>query len=146
MAQSLTNKVRKLAAIYNIDLIIQTAIDVRNALLDEQAWSNLTDDQKTNWFLDQCKKYNLTTSQHGHQIIVNELRAVGNHNGSKAYFTVFLPREEIIGSDELSDWRLEIGGAYNDYKINGGFWTTAEGLKGKEQQIAEVMRLHALGQ
>lgn len=145
MAQSLTQKIEKLAAQYNIDAIIKTAQQVKLDSEDTNAWNALTTEAKTAWFLDQCAKYNLTTHQRANQIIVDELREVGNHNGSKAYFTVFLPRNESIGKDDLSDWKLEIGGSYIRSE-NGGIWSTHPGLKGKEKQIAEVMRLHNLGQ
>jgi len=140
MAQSLTNKVRKLAAIYNIDLIIQTAIDVRNELLDEQAWDNLTDDEKLKWFFAQCEKYNLNAYMWANSVRLEELRC-----DKKAYFMLWLPKSMDEEANDNTTLHLEIGGSYVD-DINGGIWATAKGLKGKEQQIAEVMRLHALGQ
>jgi hypothetical protein len=145
MAQSLKQKITKLADQFNIDAIIQTAQEVKVEQVDIQAWTALSTEQKTKWFMDQCAKYNLTTYQRANQINVNELEEIGKHGGKKAYFTVFLPRNEIIGSNELSDWKLEIGGAYVTDN-NGGIWSTAKGLKGKEKQIAEVMRLHAKGE
>jgi len=146
MAQSLKSKIRKLSDQFNIDSIVETAVEVRNELLDEQVWNNMTAQQKTDWFYDQCAKYNLTTRQRSNQIIVNELPEIGKHDGTRAYFTVFLPKELHEDGDREIDWKLEIGGAYIDPKKNGGIWYTARGLKGKEQQIAEVMRLHNLGE
>jgi hypothetical protein len=40
---------------------------------------------------------------------------------------------------------LEIGGAYITER-NGGIWSTAPGVEGKELQIAEVVRLHRQGE
>lgn len=145
MAQSLKQKITKLADQFNIDAIIQTAQQVKIDAEDKAQWDAMTTEAKTEWFLAQCALYNLTTHQYSNQIKVNELAEIGKHSGSKAYFTVFLPRNEIIGSDELSDWKLEIGGAYIS-ENNGGIWSTHPGLKGKEKQIAEVMRLHSKGE
>lgn len=145
MAQSLKQKITKLADQFNIDAIIQTAQEVKVEQADIQAWNALSTDEKTDWFMQQCAKYNLTTRQLSNQIKVDQLQEVGKHRGDNAYFTVFLPRNEKIGSDELSAWHLEIGGAYVTQR-NGGIWSTAPGLKGKEKQIAEVIRLHKLGQ
>lgn len=144
MAQSLKYKIRKLSDQFNIDSIVESAIEVRNELIDEQAWNVLTEDQKLQWFYNQCKQYNLTTSQHGHQISVTELPCVGKHSGSKAYFCAFLP-ESLHEDGRREGFHLEIGGAYITDN-NGGIWSTNRGLKGKEKQIAEVMRLHKLGQ
>jgi hypothetical protein len=141
MAQSLKQKLIKLADQFNIDAIIQTAQEVKLEQTDTQAWQALTTDEKTDWFMQQCAKYNLSAKiVDSYRIIVKELPC-----GDNAYFTVFLPRNETIGSDRLSQWKLEIGGSY--FKdVNGGIWSTAPGLKGKERQIAEVMRLHNLGE
>lgn len=146
MAQSMKNKIRKLADQYNIDSIIQTAVEVRNELVDEQSWNIMTSQEKTDWFLDQCKKYNLTTeisyyNDQPHRITVNELPCY-----DKAYFTVFFPRKNSVRGEGDDAWHLEIGGSYTDHKKNGGIWQTHPGLKGKEQQIAEVIRLHNLGE
>lgn len=140
MAQSMKSKIRKLAYQYNIDSIIQTAIDVRNDMLDEQAWNNMTDQEKTDWFLNQCKQHNLTVRFNDNKgkipsrYCVNELPS----NTNKAYFTVFLAHDG-------EPWHLEIGGSLSSNN-NGGIWPTAVGLKGKERQIAEVIRLHNLGE
>lgn len=139
MAQSMKSKIRKLACQYNIDSIIQTAVEVRNELVDEQSWNIMTDQEKTDWFLNQCKQYNLTVrfndnkGQIPSRYCVNELPS-----GNKAYFTVFLAHNG-------EPWHLEIGGSYIDNN-NGGIWFTSPGLKGKEKQIAEVIRLHNLGE
>jgi len=145
MAQSLKSKIRKLSDQFNIDSIVETAVEVRNELIDEQVWNNMTAQQKTDWFYDQCAKYNLTTRQRGNHIIVNELPEIGKHDGTRAYFTVFLPDEDAVRGTGHDAWHLEIGGAYISNN-NGGIWTTSHGLKGKEKQIAEVMRLHNLGE
>lgn len=145
MAQSLTQKINKLAEQFNIDAIIKTAQQVKADNEDTAQWNAMSTEEKTAWFMNQCAKYNLTTYQYSNQIKVNELQEIKNHGGTKAYFTVFLPRNEIIGSDELSPWKLEIGGAYIGTN-NGGIWSTHPGLKGKEKQIAEVIRLHNLGE
>jgi hypothetical protein len=145
MAQTLKSKITKLAQAYSITAIIETAKEVQVEQADIQNWEILSTDQKTDWFLNQCKLYGLTTRQRSNQIFIEELPEIGKHQGSRAYFTVFLPRNEKIGSNELSDWKLEIGGAYIE-SINGGIWSTHPGIKGKERQIAEVMRLHKLGQ
>jgi hypothetical protein len=146
MAQSLTQKIEKLAAQFNIDAIIKTAQQVKVDAEDTRAWDAMSTDEKTAWFMAQCSSYGLTTRQRANQIIIEELREVGDHMGTKAYFTVFLPRNESIGRPEqLSDWKLEIGGSYIRSE-NGGIWSTHPGLKGKEKQIAEVIRLNKLGQ
>jgi hypothetical protein len=145
MAQSLTQKIEKLAAQFNIDAIIKTAQQVKVDAEDTRAWDVLATDEKTAWFLAQCASYGLTTRQRANQIIIEELCEIGKHGGTKAYFTVFLPRNESIGKDDLSPWKLEIGGSYIRSE-NGGIWSTHSGLKGKEKQIAEVIRLHKLGQ
>lgn len=145
MAQSLKSKIRKLSDQYNIDSIVQTATEVRDEIVDEQSWNNLTSQEKLNWFLIQCKKYNLTTKQLSNQISVNELPCVGQHGGKKAYFCVFLPKDLHEDGNRETEVHLEIGGSYIGNN-NGGIWTTSRGLKGKERQIAEVMRLHNLGE
>jgi len=152
MAQSLTTKIEKLAAQFNIDAIIKTAQQVKADTEDTKVWEALTTEQKTAWFMAQCEQYGLTTTQQSNQIKVDQLPEIGKHKETKAYFTVFLPRKlpfKIVNgrcyrSDELSDWKLEIGSSYKRDK-NGGIWSTHPGLKGKEKQIAEVMRLHKLG-
>ncbi len=140
------SKIRKLASQFNIDSIIQTAVEVRNEIQDEQVWNNMTTQEKTDWFYNQCAKYNLTTKiiyqdDIPFRIVVEEFH--GKHYES-AYFTVFLPVEQRFELD-MEPWHLEIGGAYVSQK-NGGIWATARGLKGKEKQISEVMRLHHLGE
>ncbi len=144
MAQSLKSKIRKLSEAYNISAIIQTAEEVMYEIHDQAVWDAMSTDQKTQWFYDQCKKYNLTTKQISNQIKVVELPEIGQHKGTRAYFTVFLPRQEGITNKRMSEWRLEIGGAYITPN-NGGIWMTNPGLKGKERQIAEVMKLNKEG-
>ena len=144
MAQSLTTKIRKLSQQFNIDAIISTATQVKSQIQDEARWNQLTTQQKTEWFLDQCKKHSLTarTIQQGGEdfrIVVEEF---GN-NHDNAYFTVFLPHKARW--EELEPWHLEIGGAYITER-NGGIWSTAPGVEGKELQIAEVVRLHRQGE
>ena len=146
MAQSLKSKISKLSNQYNIDSIIQTATEVRNELIDIKAWDNLSVDEKTEWFLKQCKKYNLTPNFLVHNDIVSRICVEELPCGKNAYFTVFLPRDDQFRRDENDDgWHLEIGGSYIE-ENNGGIWYTHPGLKGKEKQIAEVMRLHNLGE
>jgi hypothetical protein len=145
MVQSLKSKVRKLSQAYSITAIIDTARELQQELADEAVWGALTTEQKTEWFLAQCKKYNLTTKQKHNQISVNELPSIGNHKGTQAYFCVFLPAENAFRGDSSEGWQLEIGGAYIGTN-NGGIWTTNQGLIGKERQIEQVMRLHRQGQ
>ena len=144
MTQTLKSKIRKLSEAYSITAIIETAQEVRTEQADRAVWDAMTTDQKTQWFYDQCRKYNLTTELIHNQIRVNELPELGKHKGTRAYFTVFLPREEGVGHKKISEWRLEIGGSYVT-KNNGGIWETAPGLKGKERQIAEVIKLNRAG-
>jgi hypothetical protein len=143
MAQSLTTKIRKLSQQFNIDAIISTATQVKLQIEDEALWNQFTNEQKTEWFLKQCTNYGLTARfiQQGGEnfrIVVEEF---GN-NHDNAYFTVFLPHKDRY--EQLEPWHLEIGGAYITER-NGGIWSTAPGLKGKEKQIAEVVRLHREG-
>ena len=145
MAQSLTQKINKLAEQFNIDAIIKTAQQIKVDVDDRAQWDAMSTEEKTAWFMAQCAKYNLTTHQISNQIKVDQLPEIAKHGGTKAYFTVFLPRNEKIGSNELSPWHLEIGGAYIGTN-NGGIWSTHKGLKGKENQIAEVIRLHKQGE
>lgn len=146
MAQTLKSKISKLAQAYSITAIVDTAKEVQKELLDVALWDAMSTDEKTAWFFDQCKKYGLTTGQIHNQIYVNELPCSGAHRGHRAYFCVFLPHEtENFRGGDSGAWHLEIGGAYIGSE-NGGIWATAPGLKGKERQIAEVMRLHKLGQ
>lgn len=145
MAQSLTQKIKKLADQYNIDAIIKTAQQIKVDAEDEAQWLAMSTEQKTKWFLDQCARYNLTAEFIGHKdspwrICVKELK-----EGDKAYFTVFLPHEDSYRGTESDAWHLEIGGAYVGSN-NGGIWTTHPGIKGKEKQIAEVIRLHNQGE
>jgi hypothetical protein len=133
MVQSLKSKVKNLSQAYSITAIIETAKEVQKELYDRAIWDAMSTDQKTEWFLGQCKKYNLTPEIDERSIYVKELSP-----GKKAYFVVFLPRDN-------QEWYLEIGGSYID-NINGGIWATSPGLKGKEQQIAQVIRLHNQGE
>lgn len=147
MAQSLKYKVRKLAEQFNISAIISTAQEVQADMADEANWNALTADQKTQWFLTQCAKYGLTVTNHSlakeqhnyiNRITVNEFK-VPNHY-QYPYFTVFLPHHTAwrgVGDDA---WHLEIGSAYASPE-HGEIWNTHPGLRGKEKQIAEVMRL-----
>ena len=144
MAQSLKSKVKKLTEAYSITAIIETAKEVQIEQADSALWDAMSVDQKTEWFYDQCKKYNLTWSQRGNQISVNELPCVGNHSGHRAYFCVFLPDDDAWRGNGQEGWHLEIGGAYIG-RENGGIWATSPGLKGKERQIAEVMKLNKAG-
>lgn len=144
MAQSLSTKIRKLSEQFNIDAIISTATEVKSQIQDEADWNRLSDTEKTAWFISQCDKYNLTVEfiQHKAENFRIVIKEFGN-NRDNAYFTVFLPHKDRY--ERLEPWHLEIGGAYITER-NGGIWTTARGLKGKEKQIAEVMRLHKEGQ
>jgi hypothetical protein len=137
MAQSIKTKIRTMTKVHNIDAIIQMAHEVKEEMLDEQDWDRMSNQEKLQWFYDQCAKYGLTTSQYAHQIAVDQLPCVGNHNGSKAYFCVFLPKDGDV-------FKLEIGSAYANHKV-GSIWYTSPGRLGKEKQIAEVIRLHAEG-
>lgn len=145
MAQSLTSKISKLAQTYSITAIIDTAKQVQQEQADIAVWDAMSTDEKTEWFYNQCKKYSLTTTKFANQISVNELLCSGKHGGTKAYFCVFLPHptDNFRGSDP-SAWHLEIGSAYASPK-HGTIWPTARGLKGKELQIQQVIRLHKEG-
>ena len=150
MAQSLKQKIHKLSDQFNITAIISTAKDVQAELADIAAWNSMTVEGKTQWFIDQCAKYNLTVTdlsicnvEHNYlnRIIVNEFEH--EYSSQHPYFTVFLPHHKVwrgVGDDA---WQLEIGSAYASHK-HGEIWTTARGLKGKEKQISEVMRLRKL--
>lgn len=144
MAQSLKSKVRKLAEQFNIDAIINTAKEVQLDIQDEQAWDQLSNPQKLQWFYDQCSMHGLTTKHFSNQISIIELPAVGKHNGTRAYFCVFLPKDMHEDGMRETEFHLEIGSAYANAKA-GEIWPTAKGLKGKEKQIAEVIRLNKLG-
>lgn len=144
MAQSIKTKIRTMTKVHNIDAIIQMAHEIKEEMLDEQDWNCMSNQQKLQWFYDQCAKYGLTTTQHSNKISVVELPEVGNHNGSKAYFTVFLPKDMHEDGRREHEFHLEIGSAYANHKV-GYIWPTAPGRKGKEKQIAEVIRLHAEG-
>jgi len=139
MAQSLKSKVKKLSEAYSITAIIDTAREVQTEQADQTLWNAMSTDQKTAWFLDQCKKYNLTPDIDENSIYVKELSP-----GKKAYFVVFLPRQDSWRGIETDAWKLEIGGSYID-NVNGGIWATSTGLKGKERQIAEVIKLNKAG-
>jgi hypothetical protein len=138
MAQTLTSKITKLAEIYSITAIIDTAKQVQKEQADIAVWDAMSTDEKTEWFLNQCSKYNLTTEEIGHQIKVIELPEIGKHGGTRAYFTAFMPREQD------PEFHIEIGSAYASSK-HGTIWPTARGLKGKEFQIQQVIRLHKEG-
>lgn len=138
MAQSLTSKISKLAQTYSITAIIDTAKQVQQEQADIALWDAMSTDEKTEWFYNQCSKYGFTTKQVGHQIKVIELPEIGKHGGTRAYFTAFMPREQD------TEWHMEIGSAYASSK-HGIIWPTASGLKGKEEQIKQVVRLHKEG-
>ena len=155
MAQSIKTKIRTLTKVHNIDAIIQMAQEVKEEMLDEQDWDRMSNQEKLQWFYDQCALYGLTTSQYANQISVVdsqyanqisvvELPCVGNHDGSKAYFTVFLPKDMHEDGHREQVFHLEIGSAYANHKV-GSIWYTSPGRLGKEKQIAEVIRLHAEG-
>ena len=137
MAQSLKHKVRKLAEQFNISAIISTAQEVQVDMADEAAWNALTNQQRLDWFNAQCTKYNLTTRQFSNQISINEFKHEKSYQ--HPYFCVFLPRD-LHEEGRREDFHLEIGSAYASPK-HGDIWYTHPGLKGKEKQIAEVMRL-----
>jgi len=137
MAQTLTSKITKLAEIYSINAIIDTAKQVQIEQADIAIWDAMSTDERKDWFLAQCSKYNLTTEEIGHQIKVVELPEVGKHGGTRPYFTAFMPREQD------PEFHMEIGSAYASPK-HGTIWPTARGLKGKELQIKQVMRLHQM--
>ena len=146
MAQTLKSKISKLAQAYSITAIIDTAKEVQIEQADIQAWEILTIEEKTQWFLDQCAKYNLTTRTVNHDGIPRRICVEEWKGSDTAYFTVFLPHPVWASDNDTGcGWHLEIGGAYVGPN-NGGIWGTHAGLKGKEKQIAEVMRLHKLGQ
>lgn len=140
MAQSLKSKVKKLSEAYSITAIIDTARELQQELADEAIWLAMSTDQKTQWFLTQCKKYNLTAKVEEHRITVKELPCT-----NRAYFTVFLPHEDSFRGTESDAWHLEIGGSFASMK-NGGIWPTNSGLIGKERQIEQVVRLHNQGE
>jgi hypothetical protein len=143
MAQTLKNRIRGLSEKYNIDAIIKMAKEVKADVEDEQLWNAMSEQQKLDWFYAQCKKYGLTTEQFSNQIAVKELPCVGDHHGSRAYFCAFLPRS-FHEEGHREGFHLEIGSAYASPK-HGNIWMTASGLKGKERQIAEVIKLNQIG-
>lgn len=140
MAQSLKNKIRKLAEQFNIAAIISTAQEVQVDMADEAAWNTLTNQQRLDWFNVQCAKYGLTTKQFSNQISIVEFKHEKSYQ--HPYFCVFLP-EELHEDGRREDFHLEIGSAYASPK-HGEIWYTHPGLKGKERQIAEVMRLRKI--
>lgn len=145
MAQSLKYKVRKLAEQFNITAIISTAKEVQADLADQAVWDAMTTEEKTQWFIDHCAKYNLTVTNHAlnHNKYNNRLTVdqFGHRNAHQhPYFTVFLPANSAWRGVDSDAWHLEIGSAYAS-PAHGEIWITAPGLKGKERQIAEVMRL-----
>lgn len=143
MAQTIKNRIRVLASKYNIDAIIKMAIEIKADMEDEQAWNRLTEQEKVDWFYTQCKKYKLTTEQFANQIAIKELSCVGNHRGTRAYFCAFLPKS-LHEEGHRDGFKLEIGSAFGNEKY-GMIWETHPGLKGKEKQIAEVIRLNKQG-
>lgn len=142
MAQSLKLKVRKLAEQFNINAIISTAQEVQLDMADEAAWNALSNQQRLDWFLGQCKLYNLTICQLHNQLSIVEFKHKNSYQ--HPYFCVFLPKE-LHEEGRRDNFHLEIGSAYASPK-HGDIWYTHPGLKGKEQQIAEVMRLRKLQQ
>lgn len=138
MAQTLTSKISKLAQIYSISAIIDTAKQVQIEQASIAVWDAMSTEERKEWFLKQCAKYNLTTKEVGHQIKVIELPEIGNHGGTRAYFTAFMPREQD------PEFHMEIGSAYASSK-HGEIWLTERSLKGKEFQIEQVIRLHKEG-
>ena len=113
---------------------------------DERNWNKMTAEQKTDWFINQCKKYNLTVKTRYNKentpirLYVEELPCT-----NKAYFTAFLPHKHFYRGQTDDAWTLEIGGSYVGNN-NGGIWKTDPGLLGKELQIKDVMDLHQIGQ
>ena len=89
-------------------------------------------------------KQNLTDDQVTY-LMAGERKAKELSPGKGAYFVVFLPRESSWRGTETDAWHLEIGGSYSTNK-NGGIWSTAPGLIGKERQIEQVIRLHNQGE
>lgn len=139
MAQSLKLKVRKLAEQFNINAIIATAQEVQTDMADEAQWNALSNQERLEWFKAQCAKYGLTTKQFSNQLSINEFKHPLSYQ--HPYFCVFLPKE--LHEEGHANFHLEIGSAYASPK-HGDIWSTHPGLKGKERQIAEVMRLRKL--
>lgn len=127
MAQSLKHKIRILAEQFNIDAVISTAQEVKADTQDSAVWDAMSDSQKTQWFEQQCAKHNLTIQYNKGSMYVNEF-----HNQTELYFIAWLPKQSKTASDP---WHLEIGNTLSN------IWPTNRGLKSKEMQIAEVMRL-----
>jgi len=128
MAQTLTSKITKLAEIYSITAIIDTAKQVQKEQADIAVWDAMSADEKTEWFLNQLKKYNLTPFHVETAIYVKEFI-----NSKEPYFIAWL---ENCGTGY---WHIEIGNSL--YNI----WPTARGIKGQEEQIKQVMRLRKEG-
>ena len=139
MAQSLKLKVRKLAEQFNINAIISTAQEVQMDMADAAAWDALSNQERLDWFNGQCAKYGLTTKQFSNQLSIKEFKHPLSYQ--HPYFCVFLPEE--LHEEGREHFKLEIGSAYAS-PAHGDIWSTHPGLKGKEQQIAEVMRLRKL--
>ena len=137
MAQSLKLKVRKLAEQFNINAIITTAQEVQVDMADEAAWNAMSNQERLDWFKEQCAKYGLTIRQFSNQLSINEFKHKNSYE--HPYFCVFLP-QELHEDGGRKNFHLEIGSAYASAK-HGDIWSTHPGLKGKERQIAEVMRL-----
>lgn len=128
MAQTLKSKITKLAQAYSINAIIDTAKQVQIEQTDIAIWDAMTDEEKTEWFLNQLTKYNLTPVHHENSIYVKEFK-----NINEPYFIAWL------STSGLGYWHIEIGNSL--YNI----WPTARGLKGIEEQIKQVMRLRKEG-
>lgn len=137
MAQSLKLKVRKLAEQFNINAIISTAQEVQLDMADEAVWNALSNQERLDWFNGQCAKYGLTTKPLSRQLSITEFTRPNSYQ--HPYFCVFLPKE-LHEEGQHENFYLEIGSAYASPK-HGDIWATHPGLKGKEKQIAEVMRL-----
>jgi hypothetical protein len=137
MAQSLKHKVRKLAEQFNISAIISTAQEVQADITDEAAWNALSNQQRLDWFEAQCKLHGLTIKPFSNQLSINEFKLPKSYQ--HPYFCVFLPAE-LHAEGRREDFHLEIGSAYAS-PAHGDIWPTHPGLKGKERQITEVMRL-----
>lgn len=126
MAQSLKSKISKLAQAYSITAIIDTAKQVQIEQADIAVWDAMSNKEKTEWFLGQLTKYNLTPEYNKTSIHVKEFTS-----SKEPYFIAWMPV-----SDE---WHLEIGNTL--YNI----WPTARGIKGQEEQIKQIMRLRKEG-
>jgi len=127
MAQTLKSKVSKLAQAYSITAIIDTAKQVQIEQADIAIWDAMSTDEKTEWFLNQCKKYNLTPLHFETAIYIKEFV-----NSKEPYFIAWL---ENCGTGY---WHIEIGNSLSN------IWPTSPGIKGQEEQIKQVMRLRQM--